>query len=114
MKITKKQLKQIIEEELEKTLNEISPKTVFHRGGLKGIEEMAQQAEWALDNLEQKFDKPPEEIYTIQKFLEAIKKISWWGSASGEATSAMHHVEPEEYKKQLRRVHTAAYKRDTE
>ena len=73
MKITKSQLRQIVKEELEKTLNEISPKTKLLPGGFKGIEHMALQAEWALDNLEQKFEgEPPQEIYIIQQFIEEI------------------------------------------
>ena len=75
MRITKKQLQEIIKEELEKTLNEIVPRTKFLSGGFKGIQKMAEQAEWALDNLEQKFlpAEPPQEIYVIQKLLEEIK-----------------------------------------
>ena len=111
MKITKEQLKQIIKEEIE-NLNEISPRTEFTPSGFRGIEEMAKQAEWALDNLEQQFVEPPQEIYTIQKFLEAIKKTSWWNQASGVSGLAFSQMEPEEYKRQHRRVHTPAYKRD--
>ena len=98
MKISKERLKQIIKEEV---LNEISPRTFKMRGGFKGIEFMSQQAEWALDNLEQKFDgEPPEEIYTIQKFLEAIKKSAWWAQAAHAASSALHQMDPDEYEKQ--------------
>ena len=112
MKITKEQLKQIIKEEIE-NLNEISPRTEFTPSGFRGIEEMAKQAEWALDNLEQKFEgEPPQEIYTIQKFIEAIKKTSWWNQAAGVSGQAFSQMEPEEYKRQYRRAHTPAYKRD--
>jgi hypothetical protein len=113
MKITKQQLKQIIKEELEKTLNEISPQTQFLPGGFKGIEKMASRASWALDNLEQKFEgEPPQEIYTIQKFIEAIKKTSLWSLGADVAQSALHQMSPSEYRRQYQRLHTPAYKRD--
>ena len=99
--------------EKEFGLNEISPKTKFDPGGFKGILTMAEQAGYAIDNLETKFaGDPPEELYTIQRFVESMKKAAMWQIAGGEAAAAMHQMPPEEYTKQVRRVHTPAYKRD--
>ena len=112
MKINKNQLEEIIKEEIVNALNEISPKTKFLSGGFKGIEKMALQAEWALDNLEQKFDDPPEEIYIIQKFLESIKKAAMWQLGSNEMMYALHSMSESERDKHFKRSHTPAYKRD--
>ena len=113
MKIPKDKLEFIIKEELEGLLNEISPKTQFDPGGLKGIMKMANQAEWALDNLEMKFeDEAPQEIYTLQRFIESIKKAAMWQIAAGEAPTAMSQMSPERYIKQVRRAHAPGYKRD--
>ena len=97
------------------TLNEISPKTKFLPGGFKGIEKMARQAEWALDNLEQKFDDdPPQEIDTIRKFVEGIRKTSSWSLAADVAPHALHQMSPSEYSRQFNRSHTYAFKRNVD
>ena len=126
MKIPKNKLEVIIKEELEGLLNEISPKTQFDPGGFKGIMNMAKQAEWALDNLEMKFEgEAPQEIYTIQRFIESIKKASMWQLAANTAPTALSGKLGDPYAsdaakakvasdltKQVRRAHTPAYKRD--
>lgn len=115
-RFTKQQLEQIVEEETFNVLSEITPKTKFQPGGFKGILKMATMAEHAVDNLETKFaDKPPQEIYDIQKQLDSIKKEVLWQIGSGEALYAFTSPETEkETERQAKRMRAPAFKRDTE
>ena len=108
-------LKQIIQEELEKTLNEISPRTKFVSGGFEGIIQMAEKAESAINNLESKFEgEAPQDLYVIQSFIESIKKAALYQAGSGEALWALHDPKSsQDIQKTVRRYHTPAYKRDT-
>ena len=76
---------------------------------------MARQAEWALDNLEQKFSSdPPQEIDTIRKFVEGMRKTSLWSLGADVAQSALHQMSPSEYARQYQRLHAPAYKRNVD
>lgn len=94
------------------SINEIAPSTKIEPGGFKGILQMVLQATAAIDNLEHKFDEPPEEIYTIQKYLEGIEKAAKWQMATHEFPTAARGMDPDEYKRMQQKAHTVAYKRD--
>jgi hypothetical protein len=127
MNISKKRLKEIIKEEI----NEISKKTEVDPGGFEGIIKMAEKAALAADNLETKIIRAsktsqdplfqdemghdiPEELVTVQRYIDSIRKAAMWQTATGLAPTAFYSMKPEEYESQYKRLHTPAYKRDEE
>ena len=114
MKITKEQLEQIIREELDNTLNEISLATKQYDSGFKGISDMAFLAGISADNLAQKFDDEPEELIRIQKLVRGIKQAADWQLGAHEMPTALHQMDPAEKKSAIEKAHTIPYKRDLE
>lgn len=121
MKFAETKLKDLIREEL----NEIAQKTRHSPSGFEGIRKMAEQGIWQIENLITKFaDDPPEEVYKIREFLESIELAASWQIGAHTAASALHVPGEHEgrpgererkladYTRQLKRLHTPAYKRD--